>query len=67
MRRQRKLDVFTSGCLGSAVRHVVSRGKATPYAVALPRWPAWARCDLASLNRLLSCGLVEPIGIEPMT
>ena len=34
---------------------------------ASQRWPPWTACDLASLNRLAVCGMVEPIGIEPMT
>jgi hypothetical protein len=34
---------------------------------AFPRRPSWFWCELAPLIRLQNCGLVEPIGIEPMT
>ncbi|MCD2325537.1 hypothetical protein LQ953_16110, partial [Sphingomonas sp. IC-56] len=36
-------------------------------ALLLQRWPSLSWCELAGLIRLFDCGLVEPIGIEPMT
>ena len=35
--------------------------------LAIPRWPSLPRAELAMLIRVRGGGLVEPIGIEPMT
>ncbi len=45
----------------------VSRGKATPYGQAFPRWPVLEECAAALLLRLSSCALVGRVGVEPTT